>query len=370
MKKIFTLVAMAMMAVGANAQTLIAEKDWSGVADDALPWIQFAGSEEEGFNGSAKGGADGIEITVNEKTGQLWQPQANVVEGFDLEVDKNYKVVVTAKLPCDGQLQINMGDWGVNFQYDFPVTATGDFQEIECDFAEYGGDATGAHVLFQCGDFLGTTIVKSVKVYDMDGEGGGEEPAGDEVIAEKDWSGVADDALPWIQFAGSEEEGFNGSAKGGADGIEITVNEKTGQLWQPQANVVEGFDLSVDENYKVIVNAKLPCDGQLQINMGDWGVNFQYDFPVTATGDFQDIECEFPEYGGDATGAHVLFQCGDFQGTSIVKSVKVLHLGGGSGIKNVKATKANSARYNLAGQKVDANYKGIVIQNGKKFIQK
>ena len=37
MKKIFTLVAMAMMAVGANAQTLIAEKDWSGVADDALP---------------------------------------------------------------------------------------------------------------------------------------------------------------------------------------------------------------------------------------------------------------------------------------------------------------------------------------------
>ena len=366
MKKIFTLVAMAMMAVGANAQTVIAEKDWSGVTDDALPWIQFAG-EEGAYNGSAKGGADGIEITVNEKSGQLWQPQANVLEGFDLSVDENYQVVVTAKLPCDGQLQINMGDWGVNFQYDFPVTATGDFQEIVCDFPEYGGDATGAHVLFQCGDFLGTSIVKSVKVLQLGGDTP-EPPAGDEVIAEKDWSGVADDALPWIQFAG-EEGAYNGSAKGGADGIEITVTEDVGQLWQPQANIVEGFDLSVDENYLVVVNAKMPCDGQLQINMGDWGVNFQYDFPVAATGDFQDIECEFPEYGGDATGAHVLFQCGNFVGTSIVKSVKVLHKGT-SGIKNVKATKANSARYNLAGQKVDANYKGIVIQNGKKFIQK
>ena len=27
-------------------------------------------------------------------------------------------------------------------------------------------------------------------------------------------------------------------------------------------------------------------------------------------------------------------------------------------------------RYNLAGQKVDASYKGIVIQDGKKFIVK
>jgi len=363
MKKIFTLVAMAMMAVGANAQTLIAEKDWSGVADDALPWIQFA----DPANGSAKGGADGIEITVTEDVGQLWQPQANVLEGFDLAVDENYKVVITAKLPCDGQLQVNMGDWGVNFQYDFPVTATGDFQDIEVEFPEYGGDATGAHVLFQCGNFVGTSIVKSVKVYNMSGEpGGGGEPAGDEVIAEKDWTGVAADALPWIQFA----DPANGSAAADADGIAITVTEDVGQLWQPQANIVEGFDLSVDENYKVIVNAKLPCDGQLQINMGDWGVNFQYDFAVAATGDFQDIECEFPEYGGDATGAHVLFQCGNFVGTTIVKSVKVLHLGGGSGIKNVKAAKANSARYNLAGQKVDASYKGIVIQDGKKFIQK
>lgn len=43
-----------------------------------------------------------------------------------------------------------------------------------------------------------------------------------------------------------------------------------------------------------------------------------------------------------------------------------------SGIANVVASKPmnNGAIYNLAGQKVDKNYKGIVIMNGKKFIQK
>ena len=44
---------------------------------------------------------------------------------------------------------------------------------------------------------------------------------------------------------------------------------------------------------------------------------------------------------------------------------------GATGIQKVQAVKAdNGARYNLAGQKVGASYKGIVIQNGKKYIQK
>lgn len=43
-----------------------------------------------------------------------------------------------------------------------------------------------------------------------------------------------------------------------------------------------------------------------------------------------------------------------------------------SGIANVKtiAQKSDAAIYNLAGQKVDAAFKGMVIQNGRKFINK
>lgn len=42
-----------------------------------------------------------------------------------------------------------------------------------------------------------------------------------------------------------------------------------------------------------------------------------------------------------------------------------------SGINTVKAgATENGATYNLAGQKVDENYKGVVIQNGKKVVVK
>lgn len=46
-------------------------------------------------------------------------------------------------------------------------------------------------------------------------------------------------------------------------------------------------------------------------------------------------------------------------------------IAGSSGIQNVvKPVVENGIRYNLAGQRVDENYKGVVIMNGKKFIVK
>ena len=43
---------------------------------------------------------------------------------------------------------------------------------------------------------------------------------------------------------------------------------------------------------------------------------------------------------------------------------------GTAGIQAVKTAKAGNGIYNLAGQRVDANYKGVVIKNGQKMIQK
>jgi len=53
--------------------------------------------------------------------------------------------------------------------------------------------------------------------------------------------------------------------------------------------------------------------------------------------------------------------------------VKFVEGGSSTGINNVKLVKPviiTDAIYNLAGQRVNENYKGIVIKNGKKFIQK
>ena len=43
---------------------------------------------------------------------------------------------------------------------------------------------------------------------------------------------------------------------------------------------------------------------------------------------------------------------------------------GTSNISTVKADAVNAPAYNLAGQKVAESYKGVVIQNGRKLIQK
>lgn len=43
---------------------------------------------------------------------------------------------------------------------------------------------------------------------------------------------------------------------------------------------------------------------------------------------------------------------------------------GTTGIETVKAAEAEGVKYNMAGQKVGADYKGVVIMNGKKMVNK
>ena len=190
-----------------------------------------------------------------------------------------------------------------------------------------------------------------------------------ELIAEVDFT-TATEFTGWNQFGDGQE----GSVGVDPDGIAITVGSQTGQLWQPQTMIIPdgSFNVEEDGNYKVVVVAKFPTAGTLQINMGTWGSNDQTTADVPASDDFQTVEIEFPAFAYTLEGCHLLFQNGDFLGTTIVKSVKVIDLDGDpNGIEAVKANQlVNGAIFNLAGQKVNANYKGVVIQNGKKFIQK
>lgn len=192
------------------------------------------------------------------------------------------------------------------------------------------------------------------------------------VIAEVDFT-TATEFTGWKQFA-NEVDGVStqGSVALESEGLAITVNEKTGELWQPQIMVIGdgSFNLVEDGNYMVVITAKYPTDGTLQINMGTWSANDQAQFPVTSTGDFQTDEFKFDPWGKDMEGCHALFQCGDFLGTTILQKIQVIDLDATTGIKDVKNKVQNNVRYNLAGQQVDANYKGAVIMNGKKYIQK
>ena len=75
-----------------------------------------------------------------------------------------------------------------------------------------------------------------------------------------------------------------------------------------------------------------------------------------AVGSYYAVAPYYASAAGART-ARIVWNDGDDNTTGIESIVK-------------KAAAKNSVIYNLAGQKVDANYKGIVIKNGKKMIQK
>ena len=393
MKKLFTLVAMALMAVGANAQKVIAEIDWS-TQEAFNNWCS-------GENGStAAVGAEGLEINVPAAGENYWNPQTVVlnVEGEKvadnpdapafLAEDGRYQVIITAKHPA-GHLQVNLGTWddGVSLQKDFDVAEAADFEDIVVDFSEgWPADCfSNIHVLWQSGALPGLSVLKKIQVIDLDGEEGGEQggegeggEGGSAIVGEIDWS---------------QQEAFNNWCSGengstavvGAEGLEINVPAAGENYWNPQTVVlnIEGEKvadnpdapavLAEDGRYQVIITAKHPA-GHLQVNLGSWddGVSLQKDFDVEEATDFHEIVVDFSEgWPADCfSNVHVLWQSGALPGLSVLKSIQIIDLDA-TAIKTVKAAKKfNGAIYNLAGQKVNASYKGVVIKEGKKYIQK
>ena len=208
--------------------------------------------------------------------------------------------------------------------------------------------------------------------------GGAIEPGGEPVIAEIDWT---------------QQEAFNNWCSGengstavvGAEGLEINVPAAGENYWNPQTVVlnIEGEKvadnpdapavLAEDGRYQVIITAKHPA-GHLQVNLGSWddGVSLQKDFDVEEATDFHEIVVDFSEgWPADCfSNVHVLWQSGALPGLSVLKSIQIIDLDA-TAIKTVKAAKKfDGAIYNLAGQKVNASYKGVVIKDGKKYIQK
>ena len=395
MKKLFTLVAMALMAVGANAQKVIAEIDWS-TQEAFNNWCS-------GENGStAAVGAEGLEINVPAAGENYWNPQTVVlnVEGEKvadnpdapafLAEDGRYQVIITAKHPA-GHLQVNLGTWddGVSLQKDFDVAEAADFEDIVVDCSEgWPADCfSNIHVLWQSGALPGLSVLKKIQVIDLDGEEGGEQggegeggEGGSAIVGEIDWSQEAA-FNNWCS-------GENGStAVVGAEGLEINVPSAGENYWNPQTVVlnIEGEKvadnpdapaiLAEDGRYQVIIVAKHPA-GHLQVNLGTWddGVSLQKDFDVEEAADFHEIVVDFSEgWPADCfSNVHVLWQSGALPGLSVLKSIQIIDLDADpSAIKNVKASKKfEGAIYNLAGQKVNASYKGVVIKEGKKYIQK
>ena len=198
--------------------------------------------------------------------------------------------------------------------------------------------------------------------------GGAIEPeVGPAIIAEVDWTQLSEWDGSWYSTdyaAVSVEQGTGLIIDCSSDG--------TTNYWEPQVPMISHI-AEIDEGgqYQVKFQFESPVAGELRLDFYSWdgsGATMASVFEVAEGAN--DLTIDFLDYPTPCTDAGIFYQCGKLPGKHIIKKVEVWDLEA-TAIKTVKAAKKfNGAIYNLAGQKVNASYKGVVIKDGKKYIQK
>lgn len=108
-----------------------------------------------------------------------------------------------------------------------------------------------------------------------------------------------------------------------------------------------------------------------EVTEPEWSQKFLESWGPATNYDVAETEC-LPELK-DLTGTYTVkvYYWGKWQKNMTYANVYLTISEGTTGISSIEAENANSNKmYNLAGQRVDKNYKGIVIKDGKKFIVK
>ena len=183
--------------------------------------------------------------------------------------------------------------------------------------------------------------------------------------------------------------------------------------WDKQCNTILNASMTVGKTYIVKAQIKADNPGECALwpiwttspNKNQWGgsTDVQYLAAVNLKSEFDEYTWKFTanyaidkiQFAFGLIGGKVYFDdvsCveegnttemvinGDFESDDLSKwevigyngqKMAIEELGTTSGIKQITSNKPQSiVRYNLAGQAVDENYKGIIIQNGRKRVNK
>lgn len=319
MKKIFTLIATALMAVSANAQEtqLSLAAGWGTTIEDALTG----------------------DVVFNYKNAYC---AVNLIsEEVDLTKYKGYELVLSDDTPFD-KLQFaiksdspNGNDDGYNWSGSFD-SATPDA------FIPEGATKLLTIEVQACNVAdLGKVEIKSFNLIDNDGN-----KVPTIYVAPASWAG---DVLSPVTSG--------------------TINYTEGKQWQSFG--IKGAEGTINKRITLTVAEPFPSDMQfaVQTTERNEGANSIY-APCTEGETVAYVDAK-EEVAGETIQAIVVQNTVERAPFKIkVLSVVMTDLNT-DGVAAVTAAKAQPAvRYNLAGQQVAAGYKGIVIENGKKFVVK
>ena len=194
------------------------------------------------------------------------------------------------------------------------------------------------------------STIKIAAIYYIKKPGGEEPPVDGEKVSLMDNFNYTWNQAETIERADDGSIIFNSAAWGGLAGW--FAGEDTPADWSEYDRLVFEFAEPTTVNVQGFVQTATPEDIKW---WGDPGIT--------------KLECSFA--GKDVSKVNqAALQTSDAT-TLKVSAIYLVKPGGESGMENIKVLETlNGIRYNLSGQRVSDTYKGVVIQNGRKFIQK
>ena len=188
------------------------------------------------------------------------------------------------------------------------------------------------------------------------------------LIAEIDWT--KQDAYYYVMYAVGNsiyvEKGV---------GLIIESDPSDGvYYWEVEVPIIAQIpSLKKGGQYQVKYTAVAPTAGEIRLDLCSWdGSGATYANVIKVEAGEKENVVDFPDYPTDCIDCMLFYQCGHLSGKHIIKKVQVFEITGDvpAAIKANKRIHPDNAIYNIAGQKVNDSYKGIIIQKGKKVIVK
>lgn len=165
-----------------------------------------------------------------------------------------------------------------------------------------------------------------------------------------------------LDFTDNAIEAFAVSAVDATAG-KITLTKVT-QVPAGEAIIVKGATgtVSVIASAAEITNVMKAAASAIEYNEGDENINYILANRTNGVG-------FYPVTAGTIAAGKGYVAVPKTDGASLAKGL-VFDFGQTTGINTIATTSENAAAYNIAGQRVNTNAKGMVIVNGKKFINK
>jgi hypothetical protein len=166
-KSLMVLGLLLVAGVASAKETVVFSMDYSTQSS-----VPFWFAAPEGSSVTLDGGL--LVINNTKKQTNNWDLQIDLAEAFPAAAGLDYKVNIVYKTTKSGSVSLGMGTSRGDLQYadratwyGAGVTAADDFQTLTWNISPYKNTNEINHVIWQCGDLIATTYIKSIEVIEI-----------------------------------------------------------------------------------------------------------------------------------------------------------------------------------------------------------